>query len=82
MSIYSIYVVIVNIPKIKPAIFPKADSLPLYKELDSGNNSPETIYSIAPAAKAKHIAIIFCDIPPTIAPKKAPIPVVIPESTT
>ena len=32
--------------------------------------------------KAKHIAIISCDIPPTMLPKRAPIPVVIPDNTT
>ena len=78
----SIYYNILNIPNTKPAILPNAGNLPLYSEFDSGNNSPETIYSIAPAAKAKHIAITFCDIPPTIAPKNAPIPVVTPERTT
>ena len=40
------------------------------------------MYSIAPAAKLKHKAIISLEIPPTIAPKNAPIPVVIPDSIT
>jgi len=56
--------------------------LPWYNLLDSGISSPDTIYNIAPAAKLKQIAIIFSDIEPTIAPKNAPIPVVIPDSTT
>ena len=34
------------------------------------------------AAKVKHIAIICSDIEPIIAPKKAPIPVVIPDKIT
>ena len=34
------------------------------------------------AAKLRHIAIISFDIPPTIAPKKAPIPVVTPDNIT
>ena len=42
----------------------------------------ETIYNIAPAAKLKQRAIICSDIEPTIAPKKAPIPVVIPDNIT
>ena len=40
------------------------------------------MYSIAPAAKLKHMAIMLVDIEPTIAPKNAPIPVVIPDSIT
>ena len=56
--------------------------LPLYSLFDSGINSPDTMYSIAPAANDKHIAIISCEIVPTNAPKNAPIPVVIPESIT
>ena len=56
--------------------------LPLYILLDSGINSPDTIYIIAPAAKAKHIAIIFLEIPPINEPKNAPIPVVIPDKIT
>ena len=38
------------IPKINPIIFPTNPILPLYKLLDSGISSPETIYNIAPAA--------------------------------
>lgn len=40
------------------------------------------MYSIAPAAKLKQIAMISCDIEPIIAPKKAPTPVVIPDNAT
>ena len=42
----------------------------------------EIIYNMAPAAKLKQMAITSSDIPPIIAPTKAPIPVVIPEITT
>ena len=42
----------------------------------------DTIYNIAPAAKLKQSAIISSDIEPTIAPKNAPIPVVIPDNIT
>lgn len=49
-------------------------NLVLDRLFDSGINSPETIYNIAPAANAKHSAIIFCEIPPIRAPKNAPIP--------
>ena len=42
----------------------------------------EIIYSIAPAAKLRQIAITSSDIPPMIAPTKAPIPVVIPDMIT
>ena len=37
---------------------------------------------MAPAAKLKQMAITSSDIPPIIAPTKAPIPVVIPDITT
>ena len=40
------------------------------------------MYSIAPAAKLKQIAITSSDMPPIIAPTKVPIPVVIPDITT
>lgn len=50
-------------------MLPTAVILPLYSLFDSGVNSPDTIYIIAPAANAKHIAIIVCDIEPTNAPK-------------
>ena len=40
------------------------------------------MYSIAPAAKLRHMAITSVDIEPTIAPKNAPIPVVIPDRIT
>ena len=63
-------------------MLPTAVILPLYSLFDSGVNSPDTIYIIAPAANAKHIAIIVCDIEPTNAPKNAPIPVVTPDNTT
>ena len=63
-------------------MFPTLDILPLYNLFDSGINSPDTIYSIAPAANDKHIAIISCDIVPTNAPKNAPIPVVTPDKIT
>ena len=36
--------------------------LPLYSLFDSGINSPDTIYSIAPAANDRHIAIISFEI--------------------
>lgn len=58
------YTVVAKIPNIKPNIFPILDILPLYSLLDSGNNSPETIYNIAPAANARHIDITPCDIIP------------------
>ena len=61
---------------------PNADVLPLYNLFDSGINSPETIYNIAPAAKLKHIAIISSDTFPTIAPIKAPTPVAKPDKIT
>lgn len=67
-----------TIPISNPTIFPIAVILPLYNLFASGINSPDTIYSIAPAAKLRHIAIICSDIPPTNAPKNAPIPVVTP----
>ena len=73
---------VAKIPIIKPIIFPIADILPLYNLFDSGISSPETIYSIAPAAKLRHIAMTAWDIEPTIAPKNAPIPVVMPDSIT
>ena len=38
------------IPMINPKMFPMNPILPLYKLLDSGISSPETIYNIAPAA--------------------------------
>ena len=66
------------IPNINPAIFPIDANLPLYNFFDSGISSPETIYSIAPAANARHKLIKLCDIPPKIAPKNALIPVVMP----
>ena len=69
-------------PTINPNILPIALILPLYNLLDSGISSPDTIYNIAPAAKLRHIAITCSDIDPTIAPKNAPIPVVIPDSIT
>lgn len=62
-----------------PIIFPSAGKRPLYKCLDSGISSQETIYSIAPAAKPKDIDTKFEDILDIIAPANAPIPVVIPE---
>jgi hypothetical protein len=40
------------------------------------------MYSIAPAANAKHIAITFCDISPIIFPTNAPTPVVTPDNIT
>ena len=40
------------------------------------------MYSIAPAAKLKQPAITCSDIPPTIAPKRAPIPVVTHDNIT
>lgn len=55
---------------IKPIIFPIALILPSYNLFDSGINSPDTIYIIAPAANAKQIAITSCEIPPTSAPKR------------
>ena len=73
---------IANRPTKNPAIFPYVVDFPWYNLLDSGISSPDTIYSIAPAAKLKHIAITFVDIVPNIAPKNAPIPVVIPDKIT
>ena len=73
---------IANNPNINPIAFPKALALPEYSLFDSGINSPETMYSIAPAAKLKHIAIIPSEIPPINFPISAHKPVVTPESTT
>lgn len=61
-------------------IFPKDENLPLYILFDCGINSHETIYNIAPAAKANDKPINSLDIFPIIAPKKAPIPVVTPDN--
>lgn len=80
---FDAYVHIIDkIPKIIPRMLPSAGSFPLYKLLDSGINSPETIYNIAPAANARHIAIIVWEIPPIRAPKNAPKPVVMPDNIT
>ena len=68
-----------RIPIINPKILPREANLPVYILFDSGISSQETIYNIAPAAKAKDIPIRVWDILPIIAPKKAPIPVVNPE---
>ena len=73
----NIYILTAIIPIRKPSIFPSADILPLYKLLASGVNSPVTIYSIAPAAKLKQIAITCSDILPIVLPKNAPIPYLI-----
>lgn len=54
--------------------FPTADILPLYKLFASGVSSPVTIYNMAPAAKARHIAIIASDTFPITLPRKAPYP--------
>ena len=70
------------IPKTKPIIFPTKPIRPLYNLLDSGISSPETMYSIAPAAIAKQMLIIPSDIWPASAPKNAPMPVVIPDNIT
>lgn len=51
----------------------------MYKCLDSGISSQETMYSIAPAAKPREIETKFEDILDIRAPANAPIPVVIPE---
>ena len=56
------------IPTKNPSILPIADICPLYNLFDSGISSPETIYSIAPAANPKQIEIIVSDIEPIIAP--------------
>lgn len=40
------------------------------------------MYSMAPAAKLRHKDMIWVDMDPMMAPKKAPIPVVMPDSTT
>ena len=71
-----------RIPIINPKILPREANLPVYILFDSGISSQETIYNIAPAAKAKHIAITVLDIFPIIAPNNAPIPVVIPDKIT
>ncbi len=68
-----------KIPNVIPNIFPKDENLPLYILFDSGINSQETIYNIAPAANAKEKPINSFDMLPIIAPKKAPIPVVTPD---
>ena len=63
-------------------MLPMVDGAPEFNLFDSGISSPDTIYSIAPAAKLKQIDIISFDIPPIIFPINAPIPVVTPESIT
>jgi len=73
---------VAKIPIINPIILPTADILPLYNLFDSGINSPETIYNIAPAAKLRQTAITLWEIEPTIAPKNAPTPVVTPDNIT
>ena len=40
------------------------------------------MYSMAPAAKLRHIDMIWVDMEPMMAPKKAPTPVVIPDNMT
>ena len=65
-----------------PIIFPTTVLFPRYNLLDSGVNSPDTIYIIAPAANAKHNPIMVSDIPPKIAPTKAPSAVVTPDKIT
>ena len=52
--------------------FPTADILPLYKLFASGVSSPVTIYNMAPAAKARHMAITSSETFPITLPKKAP----------
>lgn len=69
-----------KIPNAIPKIFPNEENLPLYILFDSGINSHETIYNIAPAAKAKEKPINSFEMLPIIAPKNAPIPVVTPDS--
>ena len=76
------YILTAIIPIKKPNIFPNPDILPLYNLFASGISSPVTIYSIAPAAKLKHIAIISSDTEPIALPINAPTPVVIPERIT
>ncbi len=56
--------------------------LPVYSLLDSGINSPDTIYNMAPAAKDRQMAITSSEMVPISAPKKAPTPVVMPDSIT
>lgn len=63
-----------------PKIFPNEENLPLYIWFDSGINSQETIYNIAPAANANEKPINSSEIFPIIAPQKAPIPVVTPDN--
>ena len=74
--------VVARIPNTNPRILQKVGSFPVWILLYSGLNSPDTIYNIAPPAKARHIAIICCDIFPMMAPKKAPNPVAIPDKNT
>ena len=49
-------------------MLPMVDGAPDFNLFDSGISSPDTIYSIAPAAKLKQIDIISFDIPPIIFP--------------
>ena len=80
MFFYIFYNFVANNPRIKPAIVPRVLNLPLWRLLASGNNSPETIYNMAPPANAKHSAITLLEIPPANAPKNAPRPVVTPDT--
>lgn len=54
----------------------------LHSLLYSGVSSPDTIYSIAPAANAKLKASVDDEILPKIEPNKAPTPVAIPDKNT
>lgn len=63
-----------------PRILPNEENLPLYILFDSGSNSQETIYNIAPAANAKEKPINSFEILPIMAPQNAPIPVVTPDN--
>ena len=56
------YILNAIIPKTNPIIFPIDHILTLYNLLDSGISSPETMYSIAPAAIAKQVLIIPSEI--------------------
>ncbi len=69
-----------KMPSVIPKILPKEENLPLYILLDSGSNSQETIYNIAPAANANENPINSFEILPIIAPQKAPMPVVTPDN--
>lgn len=70
----------INKPKIIPKINPKVGNEPVYVFFDSNSNSCEIIYNIVPAAILNENPINVPLILEIVAPKKAPKPVVSPDS--